>query len=61
MQTGRPNLGRIYAQFVQKRQEIVSVLYFLEKMWVFCHCCRLLLCVPFLHQSTLTSQTLNAS
>ena len=61
MKTGRRKLGRIYAQLVQKRPEILSVLSFFRKIWGFFHCCRLLLCVPILHQSTLTSQPLNAS
>ena len=33
MQTGRCKLGRIYAQLVQKRPEIISV--FVRKIWVF--------------------------
>ena len=61
MKTGRRRLGRIYAQLVQKRPEIVSFLSFFRNMWGFFHRCRLLLCVLILHQSTLTSQTLIAS
>ena len=40
MQTGRCKLGRIYAQLVQKRPEIISV--FVSKICFFFHCCRLL-------------------
>ena len=35
MQTGRRKLGRIYAQLVQKRPEIVSVSSFFIKIRIF--------------------------
>ena len=35
MKTGRRRLGRIYAQLVQKRPEIVSFLSFFRNMWGF--------------------------
>ena len=53
---GRPKLGRLSnVQLVQKRLESVTVLRFCLQCY---HPC---LCVSFLHRTTLTSQTINAS
>ena len=50
-------MGHIYAQLIQRKLGRVSVVYFFRKP-LFFQCYGLLLCISFLHQLTLTSQTL---
>ena len=60
IKTGSPKLAHIHAQAVDNRLGRVTVLSVFRKLFfsmfsfAFIH-------IPFLHQTTLTSQTLNAS
>ena len=42
MKTGRRKLGRIYAQPVEKREELVLRFFFFFQKKIFLHCYRLL-------------------